>query len=430
MPTRQSASKPAATPPPDRDFPVRPNLEQLRHQAKDLLAAFRAGDPDAVATFQRYSPRPIAPTSSTLAQAQLVFARRYGLPSWPRLVVACRMTNAIWQGDLDTVRNLVLKNPRLLTEDARGLKGNWGPPMSYAANLGQDAIIAMLRDLGAQDLQFAFDRACLQGRLDTARKLFAMGARPAVGSVMGPCETLSSTGLAFLLELGSPLTDEKGDTLAPLGLILQTYCRNPAGKHACLELVNTHSLPLPDTPPMAIHRGRIDLLEAHLQRDPDLLSRTFSHQEIFPVELGCDPDPTYALHGTPLAGGTLLHLCVDYDELEIAQWLLAHGASPDAPAAVDPDGFGGHTPLFGCVVSQPWSTSLRRDDAFARLLLDHGANPNHRASLRKQLRFVPDETLHEFRNVTPLAWGEQFQNQAWVNRPVMALLRERGGHSD
>lgn len=429
MPISKPAATPASTPQPDRDFPVRPNLEQLRHQAKNLLAAFRSHDPAAVDAFRRYSPRLLAPATAKLSQAQLVLARRYGLPSWPRLVAACRMTNAIWQGDLDTVRDLVLKNPRLLTEDARGIQGNWGPPMSYAANLGQDAIIAMLRDLGAKDLQFAFDRACLQGQLETARRLFAMGARPEVGSVMGPCETLSGTGLAFLLELGSPLTDHQGDRLAPLGLILQTYCRNPPGKHACLELVNTHGVPLPDSPPMAIHRGRIDLLEAHLQRNPDLLRRTFSHQEIFPVELGCHPDPTYALHGTPLAGGTLLHLCVDYDELAIAEWLLAHGASPDAPAAIDADGFGGHTALFGCVVSQPWRTSLRRDDAFARLLLDHGADPNPRASLRKQLRFVADESLHEFRNVTPLAWGEQFQDQDWVNRPAMNLIRERGGRS-
>ena len=28
--------------------------------------------------------------------------------------------------------------------------------------------------------------------------------------------------------------------------------------------------------------------------------------------------------------------------------------------------------------------------------------------LRKQLRFVPDESMHEYRDVTPLAWGERF----------------------
>ena len=46
-------------------------------------------------------------------------------------------------------------------------------------------------------------------------------------------------------------------------------------------------------------------------------------------------------------------MCVDYDELEIARWLLDRGMEPDAKAAVDPDGFGGHTALFSTVVSQP-----------------------------------------------------------------------------
>ena len=32
----------------DRHFPVRPNLDQLKHQAKDLLRAVREGDADAV----------------------------------------------------------------------------------------------------------------------------------------------------------------------------------------------------------------------------------------------------------------------------------------------------------------------------------------------------------------------------------------------
>lgn len=39
-----------------RHFPVRPNLEQLKHQAKDLLRAFRAGDADAVEDFRQHLP--------------------------------------------------------------------------------------------------------------------------------------------------------------------------------------------------------------------------------------------------------------------------------------------------------------------------------------------------------------------------------------
>ena len=178
---------------------------------------------------------------------------------------------------------------------------------------------------------------------------------------------------------------------------------------------------------MAVHRGRIDLLEPHLHRDPGVLSRTFSDEEIYPKELGCHAD--WALHGTPLAGTTLLHLCIDYDEIEIAHWLIERGADVNARAAVDADGFGGHAPLFGCVVSQPCRVGLRKDDAFARLLLDHAADPNARASLRKRIRFVADELMHEYRDVTPLAWGERFHGRDWVSEPVMRLIVERGGRA-
>jgi ankyrin repeat protein len=413
----------------DRHFPVRPNLEQLKHQAKDLLRAIKQGEPSALAALKKHHPKAITPENAKLADAQLVLARSYGLPSWQRMATACRMTDAIWRGDIDVVRDLVLKDPRLLHEDARGLPSNWGPPMSYAANIGQNKIIQMLRELGAVDLQHAFDRACLQGKLETAQQLYAMGARPEADAVMGPCETLSDRGLAFLLKLGAPLADKHGDRLAPVALLLQTYSRYPEGKHRCLEIMAEQGIAFPDTPPMALHRGRIDLLENHLRRDPQLLSRTLSHQEIFPPELGCHADESLALHGTPLAGATLLHMCVDYDEIEIARWMIERGANVNAKAAVDADGFGGHTPLVACVVSQSYRCGRQRDDDFARLLLDHGADPNVRASLRKRLRFTNDDRMHEYRDVTPLAWGQRFQDQDWVNQASMRLISERGGHN-
>ena len=104
-------------------------------------------------------------------------------------------------------------------------------------------------------------------------------------------------------------------------------------------------------------------------------------------------------------GATLLHLCVDYDEIDIARWLIARGADVNVRAEVDEEGFGDHT---GCVVSQP--IRLRYDDVFARLLLDHGADPNVRTSLRKQLRGVDDESMHEYCDVTALAWGSRFHH--------------------
>src|SRR5947209_1978497 len=115
----------------DRQFPVRTNLDQLRHQAKDLLRAIRQEDPAALESLRKHHSKSIAPAEAKLADAQFVLARSYGLPSWARLVTACRMTDAIWRGDLQAVHGLVIKDPALLHEAARGLPdSNWGPPMS------------------------------------------------------------------------------------------------------------------------------------------------------------------------------------------------------------------------------------------------------------------------------------------------------------
>jgi hypothetical protein len=406
----------------ERHLPVRPNLDQLKHQAKDLLRALRSNDDEALVALDQHHPQKPSAASAKLADAQLVLARQYGLPSWRRLVLACKLTDAIWRDDVTAVGELIRSHPHLITEDARGVVGNWGPPMSYAANLGRDQIIDLLHGLGATDIQFAFDRACLQGRLDSARRLYDLGARPQPGAIMGPCETHNAEGLAFLFELGAAISDEQGDPLAPIALVLQTYCRNPKGKHRCLDLLAQQGAVLPDTPTMAVHRGRMDLLQAHLIRDPHLVSRRFTHEDIYPPSVGCHADHSLALHGTPLAGGTLLHLCVDMDEWDIATWLLANGADADARATIDAEGFGGHNALFGCVVSQPYRVGLRKDDAFARLLLEHGADPQARASLRKQLRFVDDETMHEYHHVNVSEWGHRFHDQDWVNRAALTTI--------
>lgn len=414
---------------PARHLPVRPDLDQLKRQAKDLLSQIRQGDPEALAEFSAHFPRTIPPADIRLAHVQRALAHSYGVSSWPRLALACRMTAALWNGDTAAVRHLLVEHPHLLNENARGVAHcNWGPPLSYAANVGRNDLVTMLREWGAEGVQHAFERACLQGKLETARLLYRLGGRPLRGSVLGPCETLSGEGLALMLELGGELCDTDGDPLAPIGMLLETYTRRPAGKHACLELMARHGVALPHTAPVAVHRGRIDLLEELLAQDSGLLRRNFDHEAIYPRALGCHQDPSLALHGTPIAGGTLLHLAVDFDEIEIARWLLDQGADVNARAALDPEGFGGHTALFGCVVSQPYRAHHRTDDVFARLLLDRGAEVNPVVSLRKRLRFVEDETEHLYRNVTPLAWGRRFHDQDWVNPAVTALIAERGGH--
>ncbi|MGE0866456.1 MAG: ankyrin repeat domain-containing protein, partial [Vicinamibacterales bacterium] len=370
-----------------------------------------------------------------LADAQFALAREYQASSWPRLVHAVRLANAIWDDDIDTVRELVTGNPQLLHEQVLiRTNSNWGPPLTYAANLGRDRIIRMLHELGATDLETALDRAALQGQVQTGLMLHAMMGRPKPpdDSLGGPAYTLSAEGTAFLLGLGVRVVDQAGRRLAPVDVVLQTDSRRPAVKHAILEMYEKHGLEYPDTAPMALHRGRIDLLEKHLHRDPGLLTRTFSHREIYPAEMGCG-DPLDATTGTPLDGTTLLHMCADYDEIEIARWLLDRGMDPNARAAVGASGFGGYTALFSTVVSQPnfWMNFNRRGPfvaPFAELLLERGADPNVRASIWKRLHpGHGDPARHDYRDVTALSWGRRFHAPIFVSEPAMRLIESAGG---
>lgn len=423
-------------PEPTRHFPVRPDLDQLKHQAKDLLRRLRSGDADALAELSSFHPNaPQQPSAIKLAHAQLTLARSYGAPSWPRMVQSCKLIDAIWRDDVDAVRDLVTKHPNLIHENAGIRNRNWGPPLTYAANVGRDRIIKMLYDLGARDLQTAIDRALLQSKIETARMLHEMMGSPPLpdGALGGTAYTLSATGTQLALELGAKLFDENGNSLAAVDVVLETDSRKPEAKHRILELYVQHGLTLPDTPVMALHRGRIDLLAEHLRRDPQLLSRTFTHEEIYPPELGCH-DEVLATQGTPLKGTTLLHLCADYDEIEIARWLLERGMDPNTRANVDAEGFGGHTALFCTVVSQPnyWMNRGQQPQQaeFTRLLLDYGADPTIRASLKKKLhpgyggRYDVEKT-YEYRNVTALEWGRRFHAQDFVSEAALKLLEDR-----
>lgn len=79
---------------PVRRLPVRPDLEQLQRQAKELLRAIHAGDTNAIAELREHHPESIAPSAAKLADAQLVLARSYRASSWTRLVHAVRLADA------------------------------------------------------------------------------------------------------------------------------------------------------------------------------------------------------------------------------------------------------------------------------------------------------------------------------------------------
>jgi ankyrin repeat protein len=415
---------------PARGLPARPDLKQLKHQAKDLLRAFRRGDPSAVADFAAYHPQRVDATTARLADAQLVLARSYRAISWPRLAAACELIEAVTHEEFDKLRGLASKHSDVLTEG--GDRAGWSEPMAAAANIGLRRVIETLQAYGVRSVSAAMARPAFHKWLDTLRVLARMGGRPPREAVGGSVELLQGDDFAFMVGVGieigapgEPNRDEgERDWRGLCALALETYTRNPAGKHQILDVMADKGVPLPDSPAMAVHRGRLDLLERHLERDADVLNRPLSIDDVYPLALGCHDDRDLALHGAPLDGATLLHMAVEYEELDVARWLIDHGADVNARALVDESGFGGHTPLFSCVVSY---NAGRHDERLGRLLLDRGADPNARASIRKRLPFAPDSNVHEYKNVTPLGWGRAFHEQSYVSQAAMRLIVERGG---
>ncbi|MBI1839723.1 MAG: ankyrin repeat domain-containing protein [Verrucomicrobia bacterium] len=411
-----------------RGLPEKPHLDVPKREARELLKEWRAGSPAALDRIRQRHPgfrdadaAAISTARFLLSDAQLVLAREYGFSNWAQLkqridanTVTGLLLEAIQNDDRETVARLLRANPTLLHVPL--WSGNWGPPMSHAANLGRLEIIKAVAALGARDHQHAFDRAVLQGKLESARWLHEQGAKLAPGIVMGACECLNPAGLGFLADLGAPFTDDKGNRLAPLAMVLETYGRNPTGKRAVLEILARQGYILPDKPLMAFHRGDLERLKDFLRRDPGLTERRFGSIEIYPPELGCAKDGRSGMHWTPIDGTTLLHLAIDFDEEEVFELLLAHGADVNARANVDADGFGGHTPLFNAVVSHG-----SRQGSMARRLVERGASKTVRASLRKFLDWCETPRWHEAREATPAEWGWTFPEKSWVNAEAMRV---------
>jgi len=95
-----------------------PDLEQLKRQSKELLAAFRAADAAAVNEVNACYDDPQRATFA-LHDAQLVIARSHGFDSWPKLkayvdgVTIRRLVEAVCIGDIESVRTMLKARPEL-----------------------------------------------------------------------------------------------------------------------------------------------------------------------------------------------------------------------------------------------------------------------------------------------------------------------------
>jgi hypothetical protein len=111
--------------PASRTLAARPDLDQLRRQAKELLAAFHADDADAVAEVRaRYHDADRE--RFALHDAQLVLARSYGFESWPKLkayvdgVTVRRLVEAVRANDAAAVESLIGRRPEVANMEVAG----------------------------------------------------------------------------------------------------------------------------------------------------------------------------------------------------------------------------------------------------------------------------------------------------------------------
>jgi ankyrin repeat protein len=251
-------------------LPERPDLDQLRHQAKDLHRAARAADPRAFDRFGTYLPlRP--GTAVSLSAAQWVIAREYGQPSWPALVAEVQARN---RSLVEQLRDLVSVSVRGHF-DAPGVRRGWqeravrllaanpdvtGYDIRVAAVVGDAPQVARMLagDPGAAQrpddqagwppLLFVcnsrwhqIDPGRSAGLVEVARLLLDAGADPntAVGRspLAGHCSALyAAAGLANHYALAALLLDRGADPDTPSALYHTAFHPD----HACLRLLLEH----------------------------------------------------------------------------------------------------------------------------------------------------------------------------------------------
>ena len=112
---------------PTRSLPERPDLNQLKRQAKELLEALATRDPKAVAEVNALY-HGADRTEFALHDAQLVLARAYGFESWSKLkahvdgVTVKRLIEAVHAGNVEEARAMLKVRPELAHMSADNLQ--------------------------------------------------------------------------------------------------------------------------------------------------------------------------------------------------------------------------------------------------------------------------------------------------------------------
>jgi ankyrin repeat protein len=136
-----------------RTLPARPDLEQQKTLAKELLRAFRAGDRNAIARMRAELPDK---TELSLADAQFVLAREYGFSTWrelrnriakkvaEQLPPLERFKRAVRDGDAKAVRALLERSEEVRSNIDAPMFGFDSPALVAVSSEHVDVIDVLL----------------------------------------------------------------------------------------------------------------------------------------------------------------------------------------------------------------------------------------------------------------------------------------------
>src|ERR1700683_4344118 len=186
-----------------KQLPSRPNLEQLKNQAKSLLRGHRAEIPEVLVRVRECHPRwqnssdaVLASARFTLADAQLVIANEYGFETWPALrayvlsqhaspsteATIRSLQDAAGRGDLAQLDALLAADPGMINETGgsgvrtalhHAVFGKSGAGVRFLLDRGADPNIRCEGD-NAYPLHFAAEKQLLP----IIRLLIEHGADP------------------------------------------------------------------------------------------------------------------------------------------------------------------------------------------------------------------------------------------------------------
>lgn len=322
-----------------KQLPPRPRLEQLRKQAKALLRAQQAGDPDALKRMRENHPRfksdeQMAAAPFALADAQLVIAREHGFASWPRLQahvkalesatteaeVVAALRDAAGKGELARLNALLDAHPELIDErGGEGVRtalhqavfGNSEPAVRLLLERGANPNIRCEGD-NAYPLHFAVEkhrvpivRLLVEHGADTTgegdyHELGVMGWATAWDSIDADPEVVS-----YLLAHGARHNIFSAVAMGDVNAIRELIARTPSDLERRMNGTIMRRMPL--------HLAVVKNQPAALKTLLDLGANTESLDE---------------------AGFSALDVAAIKGRHELADVLMAHGAKLRLPAAV------------------------------------------------------------------------------------------------